>query len=352
MVAGFLFLLAGTSFAFHDGGVAHCNGCHTMHNSEDGVPIDATPFNPGGGNPWLLVASTPSETCLSCHFGDGGGYHVFANDPLVPTLERGAGDFVFLTEDNINDGHSGASNPILGKKAGHNINAPAYGVLPDDSYTLGMSPGGSFAVGDLNCSSCHDPHGNQNFRLLYGAGEAPHVGGVNYTVTADAVGFAFFGPAAGDETSGGGTAYQSGMSAWCSTCHEDMHQNSGALLHPSGEVLNGISANYNAYVGEGVLSGTPDPTTSFIPQVSFEGPERATTASTQGPSATSQVSCITCHRAHATSSPNAGRWDFNVTFLDEDGLESGAYALTNPYGPNQRSLCNKCHVKDTGDAPL
>ncbi len=36
---------------------------------------------------------------------------------------------------------------------------------------------------------------------------------------------------------------------------------------------------------------------------------------------TNGVLCLTCHRAHATSSPDAGRWDFNVTLLFEDGLE-------------------------------
>ena len=57
--------------------------------------------------------------------------------------------------------------------------------------------------------------------------------------------------------------------------------------------------------------------------------------------------CLTCHRAHASSGPNAGRWDFNITFLSEDGLESGSYPLPDPYAdPAQRSLCNKCHVKD------
>jgi len=36
--------------------------------------------------------------------------------------------------------------------------------------------------------------------------------------------------------------------------------------------------------------------------------------------------------------------------MDEDGVESGSFAMTNPYGSNQRSMCNKCHNKDAGDA--
>ena len=37
-------IVAAPALAFHDNGVAHCNGCHTMHNSEDGAPMnyDAT----------------------------------------------------------------------------------------------------------------------------------------------------------------------------------------------------------------------------------------------------------------------------------------------------------------------
>ena len=58
---------------------------------------------------------------------------------------------------------------------------------------------------------------------------------------------------------------------------------------------------------------------------------------------------MTCHRAHATSAPDAGRWDFSVTFLIEDGDESGSYEIPNPYTDNQRSLCNKCHRKDEFD---
>ncbi len=74
--------------------------------------------------------------------------------------------------------------------------------------------------------------------------------------------------------------------------------------------------------------------------------------STEGPSADSQIMCLTCHRAHASSAPNAGRWDFLVTFLADDGIASGSYALANPYGNlNQRSLCNKCHIKDLYDGP-
>ncbi len=148
------------------------------------------------------------------------------------------------------------------------------------------------------------------------------------------------------------TAYHSGMSAWCGNCHGDFHSNNVKLIHPSGEVLGGtIAATYNRYNGTGDQNGAVQ-ATSFIEAVPFED-AAMTTTSTSGPNAGSQVMCLTCHRAHASSAPDAGRWDFLVGTLDQDGVRSGTYAIPSPYtmtGVRQRSLCNKCHNKDANDA--
>jgi predicted CXXCH cytochrome family protein len=332
--------IATSALAFHDRGVADCGGCHTMHNSEDGVLVD--PDSPGG-NPWLLRDDTPSDVCLSCHATGLGA--VFGTDPLAPPTERGGGNFVFLLEDNINDGHAGATNPILGEAAGHSINAPSRGVGPDG--TLTTSPGGSFPSSQLGCTSCHDPHGNANFRLLYGAGASVQVGTATFPNAAPtALGLSLFGAG---EANNRHTAYQGGMSAWCGNCHGDFHNNNTDLIHPSGQIVGATIANvYGLYNGTINQTGG-SPATSYLAAVPFEDPANTTT-STTGPISSSQVACISCHRAHATSAPNAGRWDFNVTFLEEDGVESGSFPIPDPYAnPNQRSLCNKCHRKDIDD---
>lgn len=350
LLAGTCFLFAGSTFAFHDAGVAHCNGCHTMHNSEDGALVD--PDSPNG-NAWLLKDATPSDVCLSCHGGGLGA--VFGDDPLAPPRQIGAGNFVYLLEDNLNDGHAGGdtlddgswSHPIPGDAAGHNIVAPSRGIAAD--ATLGAGPGGAFPASALGCSSCHDPHGNTNFRMLYGQGRTVQDGLFTFTnVAPDAAGgpSLFFG---GGESNGNHTAYKSGMSGWCGNCHGDFHANNTKLIHKSGMNLGGtIATAYNLYNGTvDQLGGNQ--LTAYLADVPFEDASAATN-STAGPTATSKVMCLTCHRAHASSAPNAGRWDFSVTLLDEDGDESGSYAIPNPYGnPNQRSLCNKCHVKDVDD---
>jgi predicted CXXCH cytochrome family protein len=332
------------ALAFHDAGVAHCNGCHTMHNSVDGAPVDATPVNPMGGNPWLLVDDTPSDTCLGCHALSYGA--VWGADPLMPPPQKGSGNFAFLDEDNLNDGHAGASNPILGDAAGHNVVAVGWGSGADG--TLSTAPGGTFPASLMSCTSCHDPHGTDAFRLLYGSGRIVQD---FYAFTEDApiaTGMSIFG---GSESNTNHTAYQSGMSAWCSNCHTDYHVASGTLRHPSGEAMGAsIAQTYNLYNGTVDQTGGVA-TSSYLAEVPFEDAViNVALNNTNGPSATSEVSCITCHRAHASSAPDSGRWDFNVTFLHEDGVESGSYQLPDPYANlNQRSLCNKCHNQDVDD---
>ena len=340
----FVALFSGSAFAFHDGGVAYCGGCHTMHNSENGAMVD--PAHPNG-NPYLLKKASATDMCLSCHATGLGA--VWGNDPLVPPALVGAGNFVFLMEDNINDGRNGnlPANFIPGRAAGHTVNAPSKGVGPDG--TLITSPGGSFPANRLECSSCHDPHGNQNFRLLYGVGMVQDGAALFLNPAPIAEGIDVHAIGAG-ETNANHTAYESGMGAWCSNCHGDFHANNTKLIHKSGVTLGASIANaYNAYMG------TDNPTggsaaTAYLAAVPFEDPSNTVT-STAGPTASSQVSCISCHRAHATSAQNSGRWDFTQQFIENDGVVSGSYKIPNPYGVNQRSLCNKCHVKDAGDAP-
>ncbi|MBD3336480.1 MAG: hypothetical protein GF355_13285, partial [Candidatus Eisenbacteria bacterium] len=221
LAAALLLLLAGRAGAFHDGGVAACTACHTMHNSEDGVPVD--PDAPSG-NPWLLRDATPSDVCLSCHADHIGA--VFAFDPLAPPPEKGAGNFVFLLEDNLNDGPGGAGDPIPGDDAGHNLVAPSRGVGPDATHTV--SPGGSFPANQMGCTSCHDPHGNGIFRHLLGVG--PVMGGVAYFTNPapQAEGIDLF---TGEESNSLHTAYRSGMSDWCKNCHADIHHGGMSPFH-------------------------------------------------------------------------------------------------------------------------
>src|SRR5689334_7116958 len=75
-------LLSSPAMAFHAGGVAECEGCHTMHNSLEGairtkgvataIPL-ATQYQSG---PYLLKANDQSGACLKCHESTPGSYHI------------------------------------------------------------------------------------------------------------------------------------------------------------------------------------------------------------------------------------------------------------------------------------
>ncbi len=334
---GLLVLLAGpTARAFHDKGVASCASCHVTHGERDGdVLID--------GGEALLVAASPSDVCLMCHGGQGG---VFGENPLTPPVERGAGNFVFLLEDNINDGPDGLTQPIAGEAAGHSIVAPDRGADADTRFT--EAPGGTYPSAWLGCTSCHDPHGNDNFRMLYGVGE---IQGGRYQFShpaPTAVGLPPQGFASG-ETPESHTAYRAGMSDWCANCHGRYHEEQVSVFqHPTDSTLShGTARNYNNY------DGTRNPgggtfALAYLPEVPFED-TRAATTSTIGPIGNSRVMCLSCHRAHASSAPAAGRWDFHVSLLEDDGEVSGSFPLPNPYGdPEQGPLCEKCHLITPG----
>jgi predicted CXXCH cytochrome family protein len=331
---------AGEGAAFHEKGVANCNGCHVTHGGESSGALVGPSADRG-----MLIAESATDVCLVCHERRSGS--VLGTDPLVPPPETGPGNFVFLTEDNLNDAPGGALRPILGDAAGHNVVAPGHGLRADPRYAL--APGGTYPSSKLGCTSCHDPHGNTNFRMLYGAG--PVMGGV-----------ATFGRAApdaegptvgtGPESARHHTAYRSGMSDWCGNCHGQYHQagSGSAFRHPVDRILSAeVVRRYAEYEGDAHPTAGVE-AQAYLPAVPFED-RASTTISTSGPGPASRVMCLSCHRAHATSSPAAGRWDFKVGLLSDDGRASGSYPIPNPYGGStQGPLCSKCHETPTGPA--
>jgi hypothetical protein len=348
-------LSASAVLAFHDGGVARCAGCHTMHNSQDGALVDpSAPL----GHAYLLKAGSATDQCLTCHasygqFAGGTGYGA-------------GGDFYWVTRTFSWDAH-GRTTTSEGDSHGHNVISATAGIAED--ATLSQAPGGDFLSQYLGCTSCHDPHGNQSFRLLYGSDMGPKYNGGRYNFAADAP------EALGNSrrtVSGGGiesdeahTVYKNGVSDWCANCHEAFHSaNTGAFVHPIQAMGSTVAGTYNAYINSDVQVGG-DPATSYSGLVPFEAVNVDLTVVdssnyTQGPTSQDQVMCLTCHRAHASAFGDAARWDMGETFLvdshpnvdDNDFVQEDVdnkyYNYT--FVTNQRSLCNKCHNKDFGDA--
>lgn len=372
------FGLSGTAAAFHGGGVAHCDGCHTMHNSAD---------NPASGttNSRLLKGSDASSTCLNCHNGTG-GYHVASDNGA--NVNQG-GDFYWVK----NPYTVTVRNNVItfgGDDAGHNIIATDFGFLADANPNNATAPGGTYMASRLGCTSCHDAHGQVNGGTKQGTaaisvsgsyGAADPIDGSihgNYRILGDAAytagdaitdayAFSNAAPIARANTSQGTMVdYGSGMSEWCANCHNGfLSATSGTHKHPANNDagMNGQAINYNSYVATGDFTGTL--ATAYDSLVPFE---RGVTdgslldmASTVGPDAASNVMCLTCHRSHASANANMGRWDFEVELLEESHAlasadvpagaavyyKNGAVVdVVAEYGQWQRSLCNKCHAQD------
>ncbi len=338
------FGLSGIADALHSSGVAHCDACHTMHNSQDGIVVTGTP----GG--YLMIGSDPSSTCLSCHaaYGqltaDGSAY-------------RSGGDFYWLTKTFTWTSH-GHAYESSGDSHGHNIIAADEGLTQDG--TLATAPGGDYMSAHLGCNSCHDPHGKQGHTvLLYGIEDTAenYPGGYGFTNDSPVIKEAGRKTTVSDAKH---SAYGSGMSEWCANCHGDFYDASNKHVAGDSEDLGStIAGNYNAYVATGDITGVQ--ATAYWEIVPFEtgdtDPALLDTESTTGPTSSSNVMCLTCHRSHATAFPDIGRWDFGATRMASDSHPkssdtgvTGDDVVNSYYGrtfiADQRSLCNKCHMQD------
>ncbi|MBS1150879.1 MAG: omcS [Myxococcaceae bacterium] len=128
------------AYAFHSGGVAECEGCHTMHNSFENKPMEAEAVGRAIGpalglaqfqaGPYLLKGSDPSSACLNCHNAKDtapSSYHISTDSsmlaPGVPPVEMTpGGDFAWLKKTydmTVRGTTTPAGND--GERHGHNI---------------------------------------------------------------------------------------------------------------------------------------------------------------------------------------------------------------------------------------
>lgn len=367
--------LAGTGHAFHEGGVAACEGCHTMHNSLNGS-ASATGLQQFQAGDFLLKASDQSSICLNCHqhAGDTGpnSFHVSTSESDMPTgsppiqLSPG-GDFGWLKKTYNWTGETGPQTSP-GDTHGHNIVASDYGYAADTR--LAYAPGGGsfqYPSNQLSCISCHDPHGRYRrdstgvisttgrpiigsgsyntsaepagnnsvgvYRLLGGVGYQPKSLAGSYAFLYDP----FFAVAPEDynraeDTTDVRVAYGRNVSLWCANCHAQLHSTVGSLIHPADQQMSStVLSIYNSYVKTGDLTGTQ--ATSYLSLVPFQMGDttdmatlKGAVGSTAGPVSGDRVMCLSCHRAHASGWDSMMRFPLDSTFTTvADGSGNPVY---------------------------
>jgi hypothetical protein len=222
------------------------------------------------------------------------------------------------------------SVPGAASEHGHDLNLPAAEV-----------PFSTMDVLSLNCASCHDPHGNANYRNLLAA---PGTGS-GRAVLLDTDVFEESHPASPPSPAMSVTAYKksnigyrTGFSSWCTQCHDELAANAeGTLLahfrrHPTDvEIgttgyhtsldnwLGGTGAGFGAASGD-ELEGVPR--LRFQQRSAVDFPT-ATTVSGEN-----EIFCLSCHLAHGG--------DFNSSLLwpARESQEIDVY-----------SGCEQCHNK-------
>jgi hypothetical protein len=330
--------LTGSAFAFHDGGVARCEGCHTMHNSLKGSKMSVTGVALTG-NDFLLIGSDPSSTCLSCH-GSGtvlDSYHVdtdaagYTGNGSLPAQRTPGGDFAWLkvafNSSSSVSGYAGtyaAAADESKNRHGHHIVAGDYpNFLASTDYAAignvapGAGAGPAYPVGKLSCIGCHNPHNGtardaadagKPISISGSYGDTP-VGGTAAGVYRFLGGIGYIDPNAGytftaadapvavapsnyNVSEAGGisrVAYGSGMSEWCGNCHAGILNNSldasvththvaGSAAKLNQTLADGINpaTTYQGYLNSGTTSGGAGTYWTLVP---YEEGSSATIAS-------------------------------------------------------------------------
>jgi hypothetical protein len=153
------------------------------------------------------------------------------------------------------------------------------------------------------------------------------------------------------------------------------------LIHATGKLVQPYLDTYNKYIKTGVIMTSPT-STPYLSLVPFEeGTADYTTLKAHartddmwlaGPDSQSQISCLTCHRAHASGWDGIMRWNTRTDYLVYNKSYAQAGQVYQPYGqgrteaearqayydrpsplqggttfaPLQDSLCHKCHTGD------
>ena len=401
-----------------------------MHNSFEGSPNVTGRTFPKLSGPYLLKANDQSGSCLNCHQAADtvpSSYHISTagvvdRDSTSPVEMTPGGDFAWLKKTMDPPRRGGIGMPINpGQRHGHNVIATDFGYVQDPDLTF--APGGTYPASALGCQSCHDPHGRYRrfadgtvastglpifgtgsytnspdpianvsargvYRILGGAGYQPKslTGSFAFTTGApDAVVASTYNRSeASTQTP---IAYGRNTSEWCANCHGGMLQGMYAsgmagLRHPAGngaKLTEEVAANYNRYISSGRMGPATNRYSTLVP---FEvGVQDSTPSSyaalkafatAPAPATTSNnVSCLSCHRAHASAfesmlrffylnafmtvadASNAAAYDsstteYKINYGYSAAQQQNAYygRPASVFGPFARSQCNKCHAKD------
>lgn len=375
LTLGLSLLLAAPAWAKVSG---PCSNCHTMHNSQDGSPVNVD----GDNNNLGTFRSLTKGDCIGCHTGSNGDgknipYVMSSGEPTYPDATLAGGNFYWVK--------NAATSP---HQKGHNV-----AEIAVEDNNLSYTPPGYVDAGvgiqsswdstnQLSCAGtngCHGQHTAQDdFKDIRGAHHGddstldPTSGDISkhyrflkgidgiedddweYT-SSNTDHNVYNGVDRGsivDITSVTGIDTYT-ISYFCATCHGDYHSKTGGIVsnsdtindsdpwlrHPSDYDMSHTTGEYQYY------NSTK---TNASPSYSVEAPiarDLENIGKSNYPSSDvfqqtgdAIVTCISCHRAHGSPNDDLLRWDYAGTEVDAAGTTSAGTG------------CFVCHTSKDGDA--
>jgi hypothetical protein len=349
-----------------------CYNCHTMHNSQNGQPVNRGDSAWGETNvsdnpiPNLLIAS-----CLGCHSSsDGqtiktlpGGMKVpiVFNTNGYPVNALSGGNFYWVSPGVASNENDTKGHNIFSDNRDNNLNeAPGdvgggscggTSACHKNLYSSTPSTSFGFKSSRQGCTKCHMigtdiPKGYHHindsnllknsesdgwFRFLSGheSGSGHGVTGLidtDWQYTASSADHNEYLGFSGTKTSAGGfSAIGDTMTGYCTGCHGNFHieqEDSVWVRHPSDAVIPNSGEFAGAFNASGGI-GAYDPFVS-VARPSLDGWTGPDSTVRLGPDL---VMCLSCHRAHGSPYSKLMRWDYK-----------GWPANGQPNG------CNVCHT--------
>lgn len=398
--------VAQANFAIHGNYVADddaCAGCHRAHTSVSTITWDDAATNQHSA---LLVSSATQmwQFCYACHDATSQGaetnvqqgvYEGTTNGVQGDILNGGGFESLDLSATTSTHMYKGASWGAFG--GGYN----GGGQTGANGQIAGADVGESVPI-KMECTTCHDPHGSSNYRILKSLVNGNYVGGYtpsanptdpnpdgwvssvetgwpiggfrlhlpysnyqpNYTTAMYAKGYTQSATTVGSGTNG--LTATKGMSGWCSGCHS-------TYLRPVEEfskTVNSVTTTYQASAsiynaGEGGgLSlrhrhpinveldsyNAADKSSMVITDLVLPVAHSLDESGTPSNEKTDWVECLTCHRAHGTSVVMTGFATAAgmASVVDTDGVGRNGYAgneVTALLRQDNRGVCQACHNK-------